>query len=110
MMKRVVWTGMGYTLGIGTSLYVQRRVRRTVERYAPDQVRTQISATGRVVADRAREIALDLRDAAQEGAAAMREEQADLQAEFAGSRTPHRGPARAIEEARPSSGRGRPRR
>lgn len=109
MMKRVVWTGMGYTLGIGTSLYVQRRVRRTVERYAPEQIRTQVSSTGRVVADRARGLALDLRDAVQEGAAAMREEQTELQAEFAGQRTPHRGPARAIEEARPASGRSRPR-
>ena len=109
MFKRVVWTGVGYSLGLASSIYVQRRVRRTVERYAPEQVRNDVVVRGREVAERARGLVVDLRDAAQEGAAAMRREEIDLRAEFTALRVPHRGPARAIEESGRSSGGSRPR-
>jgi hypothetical protein len=109
-MKRTVWTGVGYSLGLASSIYVQRRVRRTVERYAPEHVRQEVTDRSRLVADRAREIVVDLRDAAQEGAAAMRREESVLREEFSGARPAHRGTARAIEENRRSTGGSRPRR
>ena len=43
MLKRVVWTGVGYSMGLASSIYVQRRVRRTVERYTPEQVRHDVA-------------------------------------------------------------------
>ena len=110
MLKRTVWTGVGYSLGFASSIYVQRRVRRTVERYAPEQVRRDVVDRGRTVADRARTMAVDLREAAQEGAAAMRREELDLREEFSGARPVHRGPARAIERSGRGNGGGRPRR
>ncbi len=81
-MKRTFWAGVGYTLGLSTSIYVQRRVRRTVDRYAPEQIRNDVTAKTREAANRARSVAIELREAAQEGVAAMRREQRELREEF----------------------------
>ncbi len=96
-MKRIFWAGAGYTLGLGTSLYVQKRVRRTMERYTPEQVRQEVVDRSHQVADRARDAVIDLRDAAQEGIAAMRRDRADLMAEFGDDETLHAGPARGLD-------------
>lgn len=98
-MKRVFWSTVGYAAGIGTSVYVQRRVRRAVEYYTPEQVRRDAAVVGRQVADRAREVVIDLREAAAEGADAMREREAELRREYvpdpsSGSTRPHRRPTR----------------
>ena len=85
-------------------------MRRTVERYAPEHVRQDVADRSRLVAERAREMVVDLRDAAQEGAAAMRREESVLREEFSGARPLHRGPARAIDASRRASGGNRPRR
>lgn len=89
-MKRTFWTGVGYTLGLSTSFYVQNRVRRTVERYTPEQLRDDIAARGRAMADRAQDLVIDLRDAAREGAATMRDEERELRDRFAVQSDPHR--------------------
>ena len=102
-MKRTFYTALGYTLGVGTGWYVQRRVKRTVERVAPEHVRTEVADRSRQAADatvqaaaKARDFAIDLRDAAQEGVATMRQEKADLLAEFAADEAMHTGPARRL--------------
>ncbi len=109
-MKRTFWTGVGYTLGFGSSFYIQKRVRRTVERYTPEQVRTDAMTKGREVASRAKDAVIDLREAAQEGVDAMRREKADLLAEFAADEDLHAGPARGIDPSERASGGFRPRR
>lgn len=96
-MKRTFWTGVGYTLGLGTGWYVQRRVKHTVDRYAPQQVRADVADKSRQAVSRARDTVHDLRSAANEGMAAMREEKAELLAEFAGDEVLHTGPARAVQ-------------
>ncbi len=96
-MKRTFWTSVGYTLGVGTGWYVQRRVKRTVDRYAPEQVRSDVADRSRQAATRARDAVYDLRSAANEGLAAMRAERADLLAEFATDEALHTGPARAVQ-------------
>ena len=98
-MKRVFWSTVGYVAGLGTSVYVQRRVRRAVEYYTPEQVRRDAAVVGRQVAGRAREVVIDLRDAAAEGADAMREREAELRREYTPDRTTastrsHRRPTR----------------
>ncbi len=108
-MKRTFWAGVGYTLGLGSSLYVQKRVRRTVERYTPEQVRADAMTKGREVTSRAKEAVIDLREAAHEGVEAMRREKADLLAEFAADEL-HAGPARGIDPSERASGEFRPRR
>lgn len=82
-MKRIFWSSVGYAAGISTSVYVQRRVRRAIEYYTPDQVRQDVSIRGRRVADKARDVALDLREAAVEGVDTMRAREAELRREFA---------------------------
>lgn len=53
MFKRLIWTGVGYGLGVGSSVYVQRRVKRAVEQ-APERIRAEASARSRAAAARAR--------------------------------------------------------
>jgi hypothetical protein len=101
-MKRILWSTVGYAAGLGTSVYVQRRVRRAVEYYTPEQVRRDVAVIGRQAADRARDVVIDLREAAAEGAEAMREREAELRREYApdgpgatgASTRPHRRPTR----------------
>ncbi len=102
-MKRTFYTVVGYTLGVGTGWYVQRRVKRTVEKVAPDQVVAEVRDRGRQVADagvqaatRARDLAVNFREATQEGMATIRREHADLLAEFATDEAMHTGPARRL--------------
>lgn len=81
-MKRVFWGSMGYAAGIGTSVYVQRRVRRVVVRYTSDEVRRDVADRGRRAAERARDVVADLRDAAVEGVDTMRAREQELLAEY----------------------------
>ena len=89
MPKRTFWTTVGYGAGIATSLYVQRRVRRVVQRVAPAEVRGTVGARSGEVVERARRLGATLRVAATEGRAAMRAAEAELRAE-------HPLPARAV--------------
>jgi len=93
-VKRIFWSGVGYAAGISTSVYVQRRVRRAVEHYTPEQVRQDVGEKGRLVADKARDVVIDLREAAADGVETMRAREEELRQEFApeaGRRsTPHR--------------------
>ena len=108
-MKRTFWTAAGYTLGLGTSWYVQKRVKNTVERYAPEHVRADVADKSRQVAAKAKNAVVDIRDAANEGIGAMRAEKADLLAEFASDEALHTGPARGMAARRASSQGFRPR-
>ena len=81
-MKRVFWGGVGYAVGITTSVYVQRRVRRAVEHHTPERVRHHVAAKSRQMADQARDMVIDLRDAAAEGVVAMRRREHELRREL----------------------------
>lgn len=81
-MKRVFWSTLGYTAGIGSSLYVQKRVRQTVDRYAPEQVRTDMADRSRRAAAKAKDVVVDLREAATEGVETMRRHEQELRDEF----------------------------
>ncbi len=59
-MKRIFWSGVGYAAGLSSSIYVQRRVRRAVDHYTPEQVRSDVTAKSRQVASKAREVVIDL--------------------------------------------------
>lgn len=60
MFKRLRWLTLGAGLGAGASLWVQRRLRHLLHRYAP--VRGTATALGA-----ARQVRRDLRDAWQDG-------------------------------------------
>lgn len=75
MFKRLFWLCVGLSIGFGTSFWVMRLVRRTVERYAPERLASD-------VADAARGFTQDLKAAVAEGKAAMRERESALWAEL----------------------------
>ena len=76
MFKRVIWMGTGASVGFGASLWMQRKVKRTVQRYTPQRV------TGDFV-EVVRDFGYDLRDAVAEGRIAMAQREAELRAELA---------------------------
>ena len=97
---------MGAAVGFGGSVWAQRRVKRTVERYLPDRM-------GADVAQRARYLADDVRDALDEGREAMRvrEEELRRQLGVVGPRRPdERGARRALPAGKPGPHRSRRRR
>ena len=72
MFQRALW----FSIGCGSSLYVMRTVRRTVELLTPHRL-TQDAVAG------ARSAGAELRAAIDEGRQAMREREAELRAEIA---------------------------
>ncbi len=74
MPKRSFWFVTGTAAGLGTSVWVQRRVRTAVERYVPEKVQAR-------AADAARKVGPAVRDAVTEGRGAMREREAEMRAE-----------------------------
>lgn len=78
MLSRLKWLGIGLAAGFGTSKWIERRLRRQVERYLPAN---QLKA-GAEIALRARDAATgtlaDLRKAVQGGRSAMVNREAEL--------------------------------
>ena len=74
MFKRLFWlcTGMGF--GVGSSFWVMRAVRRTVDRYRPTRVVARLEG--------------DVRAAVSEGRIAMREREAALRSARAARSSP----------------------
>src|SRR3954468_6422513 len=83
MPKQTFWTVVGYGAGIASTVMVKRRVRRTVNRYAPTEVRNAVTARGSDVVDRAKRVTTEIRAAADEGLRAMRDRRRELDDEFA---------------------------
>ena len=75
MFKRLFWLTTGLTIGFGTSFWLMRTVRRTVERFTPERL-SQDVVSG------ARSVGAELRAALDEGREAMREREAELRAEI----------------------------
>lgn len=79
MFKRVFWLGTGLSIGFGSSFWLMRTVRRTIERLTPVRL-TQDVVTG------ARSVGAEVKAAVDEGRTAMRQREAELRAEI-GRRT-----------------------
>ena len=75
MFKRLFWLSVGLTAGFGSSFWLMRTVRRTVERLTPRRL-TQDAAAG------ARSVGTELKAALDEGRTAMRQREAELRAEI----------------------------
>lgn len=75
MFKRLFWLTVGTALGFWGSLRLQRQMRERLQRYAPDRIAEQASASARALAG-------DFKAAAHEGATAMREREESLRAQF----------------------------
>jgi hypothetical protein len=100
MPKRTLWTTVGYGAGVASSFYLQRKLRKTVDRYAPPEVRhtvtaasgkavhvgvkaaTVVASAGTGVVGAASRLVHDVRAAGVEGRQAMRSTEADLREEY----------------------------
>ena len=74
MFKRLFWLSLGLMAGFGTSFWLMRTVRRTVERLTPHRL-SQDAVAG------ARSVGAELKAAIDEGRTAMRQREAELRAE-----------------------------
>lgn len=75
MFKRLFWLLIGVGFGFGVSFWLMRFVRSTMERYTPERVSGDLAGAIKAFGS-------DLRAAAEEGRAAMREREAELLAEL----------------------------
>lgn len=75
MFKRLFWLTVGLTIGYGTSFWLMRTVRRTVERLTPERLSRDALAG-------AKSVGAELKAALDEGRAAMRERESELRAEI----------------------------
>ena len=75
LVRRLVWFTSGATAGLGGAIWVRHRIRRTVRRYAPEQLQAEAAAS-------VRRLGWDVRDAVVEGRSAMRQREAELRAEL----------------------------
>jgi hypothetical protein len=75
VIRRLVWFTSGVTAGLGGAMWVRHRLRRTVRRYAPEQLRADTTAS-------VRRLGSGVREAVAEGRSAMREREAELRAEL----------------------------
>jgi hypothetical protein len=75
VFKRLFWLLTGIGFGFGVSFWLMRFVRSTVERYTPERVSGDLAGA-------LKSFGADLRAAAEEGRAAMREREAELLAEL----------------------------
>jgi len=73
VFKRTIWFTIGTGVGLGSSVYARRRLRRKIERYHPEQAARRATAS-------AKALGADVLAAAREGRAAMREREASLRA------------------------------
>ena len=71
MFKRARWLVTGAGIGFGASVWLQRKVKRTAARYAPQRVTNELTRTVKGITG-------DVRAAVQEGRDAMREREAAL--------------------------------
>ncbi len=73
MFRRIFWLFLGISVGLGSSLWVTRRVKRVAARYAPERLSNDLVAS-------VRGLGHDLRLAVQEGREAMLKREAELRA------------------------------
>ena len=80
MFKRTFWFTTGATAGFGGAMWIRRQVLRTVRRYTPEQVQSDVTSS-------VRRLGTDLRGAVSEARSTMAEREAQLRSELApGSR------------------------
>jgi hypothetical protein len=97
MFKRATWLGVGFTLGVGTTVVAARKARQQLDRYKPpamlDRVTTTITTKTTTLKD---QVAVALN----EGRAAARDREEELRTEKGRSRRAEDG-MRGGEHAEP---------
>jgi hypothetical protein len=77
MFKRVTWLGVGFTLGVGTSVVAARKARQQLDRYKPpalvDRVTTTVTTKTTTFKDQVVVALTEGRQAAKDREAELRE-------------------------------------
>jgi hypothetical protein len=76
VFKRLFWFTSGASVGFGGAMWVRRRVRRAIARYAPEHVTSEVTTS-------VRRAGTELREALSEGRTAMHDREAELRKELA---------------------------
>jgi predicted RNA-binding Zn ribbon-like protein len=78
MFKRVTWLGVGFTLGVGSTVVAARKARRQLDRYKANAVVDRVATT---VGGKASTFRDQVTAALDEGRVAAREREDELRAE-----------------------------
>jgi hypothetical protein len=84
MFKRVTWLGVGFTIGVGTTVAAARKARQQFDRYKPNAVVDRVTTN---ISDRASYLRDQVSAALDDGRAAAREREQELR-----TRSPREGP------------------
>ena len=71
MLRRVFWLFLGVGVGMGSSLWVTRRVKQVAARYTPERISSDMASSVRTLG---RDVRLSIKD----GREAMRQREAQL--------------------------------
>jgi hypothetical protein len=72
MFKRVTWVGVGFTLGVGTTVVAARKAKQQLDRYKPNAVVNRATDRASDLRERVAAALEDGREAAREREAALR--------------------------------------
>jgi hypothetical protein len=72
MFKRVTWVGLGFTLGVGTTVVAARKARQQIDRYKPNALVTRATDRASGMRDRLAAAVDDGREAARVREAELR--------------------------------------
>ena len=75
MFKRAFWLAVGTGFGFGASFWMNRAVRRTLDKWSPGHLSAQLAAA-------ARDVGEDLQEAVADGQRAMRARESTLRREL----------------------------
>jgi hypothetical protein len=78
MFKRATWLGVGFTLGVGTTVVAARKARQQLDRYKPNAVVDRVTTT---ITDRASTFRDQVAEALADGKAAAKEREEQLRAD-----------------------------
>jgi hypothetical protein len=84
MFKRATWLGVGFTLGVGTTVVAARKARQHLDRYKPPAVVHRVTTT---ITTRSVTLKDSVVEALTEGRAAARAREEELRAERIETRT-----------------------
>ncbi len=84
MFKRVTWLGVGFTIGVGTTVVAARKARQQLDRFKPNAVAVRVTDN---ITDRASSFRDQVAAALDDGKRAARDREQELRARHPG-RTP----------------------
>jgi predicted RNA-binding Zn ribbon-like protein len=75
MFKRATWLGVGFTLGVGTTVVAARKARQQLDRYKPPALVDRVTTT---ITDKATNLRVQVTTALDDGKQAAREREDEL--------------------------------